>query len=134
MGEGAGREDSDKKTPSPFVAALPPLPIIDRYTVRSLQASSPIEPREWLRKGLSLPQPPLSCLFSRVSRASTFHDIPQMESSRRQKSAIQDSGCLWGVLQSLEGNFEGSKNVFKSLAKEARWYELSTATKVGRVC
>ena len=49
MGEGAGREDSDKKTPSPFVAALsppPPLPIIDRYTVRSLRASSPIEPRE----------------------------------------------------------------------------------------
>ena len=32
------------------------------------------------RKELSLPRPPLSRLLSRASRASTFHDTPQMES------------------------------------------------------
>ena len=63
----------------------------------SLRASSPIwaseasrertrkraaKPRgtEERRNLLSLPCPPLSRLLSRASRASTFHDIPQMES------------------------------------------------------
>ena len=82
----------------------------------------------------SSPIPAFASLFAYLPRVYFSRYPPDGEFSRRQKSAIQDSGCLWGVLQSLEGNFEGSKNVFKSLAKEAQWYELSTATKVGRVC
>ena len=116
MGEGAGREDSDKKTPSPFVAALPPppLPIIDRYTVRSLRASSPIEPREWLRKGLSLPQFPLSCPFSRASRASAFHDIPQMESFLAGKKVRSKTVAVCGVFYNL---WRGILKVQKTFSK-----------------
>ena len=69
--------------------------------MRSLQASSPIEPREWLRKGLSLPQPPLSRLFSRVSRASTFHDIPQMESFLAGKKVRSKTVAVCGVFYNL---------------------------------
>ena len=46
-------------------------------------------------------------------------------------------GCftIFGVkLRSDQKDFEGSKNVFKGLAKVAQWYELSTAAKGGRVC
>ena len=47
------------------------------YDTFSLQASSPIWVSEWRsREGARL-----SRLLSRVSRASTFHNIPQMESS-----------------------------------------------------
>ena len=97
--------------------------------MRSLRAARVAEERPF-----SPTTPAFVSLFACLSRVYFSRYPPDGEFARRQKSAIQDSGCLWGVLQSLEGNFEGSKNVFKSLAKEARWYELSTATKVGRVC
>ena len=64
-----------RRIPPPSLPNYRPL-----YSKRSLRASSLIEPRAELRKGLSLPQPPLSRLLSRASRESTFHDIPQMES------------------------------------------------------
>lgn len=72
----------------------------------------------------SPPKPDLASPFACLSRNYFSRYPPKGELGHRLLSAIQDSGCLWGVLQCLEGNFEGSKNVFKRLAKEARWYEL----------
>ena len=89
-----------------------------RYTVRSLRASSPIEPRECLRKGLSLPQPPLSRLFSRASRASTFHDIPQMESLLAGKKVRSKTWLSMGCSTIFGGKFCSDRKDFEGLARE----------------
>ena len=95
-----------------------PLPIIDSYAVRSLRASSPIELREWLRKGPSLPQPQLSRLFSLASRASTFHDIPQMESLLAGKKVRSKTWLSMGYSTIFGGKFCSNRKDFEGLARE----------------
>ena len=117
-GRWRGEKTVTKKHLLPSSPPSPPLPIIDRYTVRSLRASSPIEPRECLRKGLSLPQPPLSRLFSRASRASTFHDIPQMESLLAGKKVRSKTWLSMGCSTIFGGKFCSDRKDFEGLARE----------------
>ena len=50
--------------------------------------------KKWsLQALLSLPRPPLSFLLSRVSRASTSHDIPQMESLLAGFTELRITNC-----------------------------------------